>query len=185
MTAPFLFSYAIPEIEMIFPFPVRGSGCCSYGVSIPADYKTRRGKLLYEVSPSGFCFISLQSDGVDINHFAVFDLNIALEAAQQRGNRIHRGQARDCTLYRGTADVYRAKLRMTARSRSTLHSRACMPSDHPDLPHGRSRGWSGHPAFHRRGTSLRIPPPSLHSRARAVRRASRVRCALPDRVNRR
>ena len=63
--------------------------------------------------------ISLQSDGVDINHFAVFDLNIALEAAQQRGNRIHRGQARDGTLYRGTADVYRAKLRMTALDRGS------------------------------------------------------------------
>ena len=55
-TAPFLFSYAIQETEMIFPFPLRGSGCCSYGVSIPADYKTRREKLLYEVSPFGFLF---------------------------------------------------------------------------------------------------------------------------------
>ena len=49
------------------------------------------------------------------------------------------------------------------RSRSTLHSRACMPSDHPDLPHGRSRGWSGHPAFHRRGILQPIPPPSLRT----------------------
>ena len=54
LTAPFLFSYAIQEIEMIFPFPLRGSGCCSYGVSIPADYKTRREKLRKEVSPFGF-----------------------------------------------------------------------------------------------------------------------------------
>ena len=56
LTAPFLFSYTIQETEMIFPFPLRGSGCCSYGVSIPADYKTRREKLLYEVSPFGFLF---------------------------------------------------------------------------------------------------------------------------------
>ena len=56
LTAPFLFSYAIQETEMIFLFPLRGSGCCSYGVSIPADYKTRREKLLYEVSPFGFLF---------------------------------------------------------------------------------------------------------------------------------
>ena len=51
-TAPFLFSYAIQETEMIFLFPLRGSGCCLCGVSIPADYKTRRGKLRKEVSPS-------------------------------------------------------------------------------------------------------------------------------------
>ena len=55
-TAPFLFSYAIQEPEMIFPFPLCGSGCCSYGVSIPADYKTRREKLRKEVSPFGFLF---------------------------------------------------------------------------------------------------------------------------------
>ena len=73
---------------MIFLFPLRGSGCCSYGVSIPADYKTRREKLFTKFLPSGFCFISLQSDGVDINHFAVFDLNIALEAARSSAETV-------------------------------------------------------------------------------------------------
>ena len=38
-------------------------------------------------------FWMLRSDRVDVDHFAVFDLDIALKAAQQRGNRIHRGQA--------------------------------------------------------------------------------------------
>ena len=48
-TAPFLFSYAIQETKMIFPFPLRVSGCCSYGAPIPADYKTRREELRKEV----------------------------------------------------------------------------------------------------------------------------------------
>ena len=87
---------------MIFLFLLRGFGCCSCGVSIPADYKPEGEKLLYEgFSLRVSAFISPQSDGVDINHFAVFDLNIAFQAAQQRGNRIHRGQARDGTLDRG------------------------------------------------------------------------------------
>ena len=36
-TAPFLFSYAIQETKMIFPFPLRVSGCCSYGAPILFD----------------------------------------------------------------------------------------------------------------------------------------------------
>ena len=50
----------------------------------------------------------LRSDRVDVDHFAVFDLDVALEAAQQCGNSIHRGQARDRALDRSAADMHRA-----------------------------------------------------------------------------
>ena len=59
----------------------------------------------------------LRSDRVDVDHFAVFDLDVALEAAQQCGNSIHRGQARDRALDRSAADMHRAKLRMTTLDR--------------------------------------------------------------------
>ena len=46
------------------------------------------------------------SDFVNIHHLTVFDLHIALQAAQQRGGGVDRGQAGDGALDRGAADVH-------------------------------------------------------------------------------
>ncbi len=52
-------------------------------------------------------------DGVDVYHLAVLNLNVTLQAAQQRIRRVHGGQAGNRTLYRRTPDVYRPQLRMS------------------------------------------------------------------------
>ena len=84
LTAPFLFSYTIQETKMIFPFPLRVSGCCSYGASIPADYKTRREKLLYEVSPFGFFFLFHCNQMVLISTISQF--SILISPSRQRSS---------------------------------------------------------------------------------------------------
>ena len=57
------------------------------------------------------------SDLVDIHHLAVFDLDIALKAPEQRRGGIDRSQARDGALDRGAADMHRAEFRVAALDR--------------------------------------------------------------------